>query len=171
MLLWYLFVAGSPRIALFHFLFQHNIYIIASGSMSFRLAPSPIKSVIFEELLRVTDSLLRQLLLIASNVDSFFFRRLAPSAIKSMIPEELLRVTDCLLRQLLLIAFTGERVYDDNFRATYNLTHWGRDKMAAISQTTLSIAFSWMKMLEFRLIFHWSLFLSVQLTIFQHWFR
>ena len=28
----------------------------------------------------------------------------------------------------------------------------------------------WMKMLEFRLNFHWSLFLRVQLTIFQHWF-
>ena len=51
------------------------------------------------------------------------------------------------------------------------LTHWGRDKMAAIWQTTLSIAFSWMKMLVFRLNFHWSLFLRVQLTIFQHWFR
>ena len=30
------------------------------------------------------------------------------------------------------------------------LTHWGRDKMAAFSQTTLSNAFSWMKILEFR---------------------
>ena len=50
-------------------------------------------------------------------------------------------------------------------------THWGPDKMAAISQTTLSITFSWMKMLELRLNFHWSLFLRVQLTIFQHWFR
>ena len=38
-----------------------------------------------------------------------------------------------------------------------NSTHWGRDKMAAISQTTLSIAFSLMKMLEFQLNFHWSL--------------
>ena len=45
------------------------------------------------------------------------------------------------------------------------LTHWGRDKMDAISQTTLSIAFSWMKMLEFWLNFHWSLFLRVQLTM------
>ena len=27
-----------------------------------------------------------------------------------------------------------------------SLTHWGRDKMAAVSQTTLSNAFSWMKM-------------------------
>ena len=51
------------------------------------------------------------------------------------------------------------------------LTHWGRDKMDAISQTTLSNAFLWMKMLEFWLKFHWSLFLRVQLTIFHHWFR
>ena len=46
-----------------------------------------------------------------------------------------------------------------------SLTHWGRDKMAAVSQTTLSNAFSWMKMLEFRLRFHLSLSLRVQLTI------
>ena len=32
-------------------------------------------------------------------------------------------------------------------------------------------AFSWMKMYDFRLRFHWSLFLRVQLTISQHWFR
>ena len=51
------------------------------------------------------------------------------------------------------------------------LTHWGRDKMDAISQMTFSSAFSWMKMFELKLKFHWSLFLRVQLTIFQHWFR
>ena len=45
------------------------------------------------------------------------------------------------------------------------LTHWGRDKMVAVSQTTLSNAFSWMKMSEFRLRLHLSLFLRVQLTI------
>ena len=38
-------------------------------------------------------------------------------------------------------------------------------------QTAFSNAISWMKMFEFRLKFHWSLFLKVQLTIFQHWFR
>ena len=53
----------------------------------------------------------------------------------------------------------------------YVLTHWGRDKMAVIFQTTFSSGFSWTKMYEFRLKFHWSLFLRVQLTIFQHWFR
>ena len=41
--------------------------------------------------------------------------------------------------------------------------------MDAISQTTFSSAFSWMKMFEFRLKFHWNMFLRVQSTIFQHW--
>ena len=50
-------------------------------------------------------------------------------------------------------------------------THWGRDKMAAILQTTHSNAFSWIKMLELGLIFHWSLFLMVESTILHHWFR
>ena len=50
------------------------------------------------------------------------------------------------------------------------LTHWGRDKMDAISQMTFSNAFSWMKMFEFRLKFHWSLSPRVQLTVFQQWF-
>ena len=39
------------------------------------------------------------------------------------------------------------------------LTLWDRDKMDAISQTTISNAFSWMKMFWFRLKFHWSVFL------------
>ena len=42
------------------------------------------------------------------------------------------------------------------------LTHWGRYKMTTISQTRLSNAFPWMKILGFRLKFHWSLFLWVQ---------
>ena len=54
---------------------------------------------------------------------------------------------------------------------SFLLTHWARDKMDAISKTTFSSAFSWMKMFEFRLKFHWGLFLRVQLTIFHHWFR
>ena len=45
------------------------------------------------------------------------------------------------------------------------------DKMAAISQTTFSNTFLWMKILYLDSNFHWSLFLRVQLTIFQHWFR
>ena len=51
------------------------------------------------------------------------------------------------------------------------LSHWGRDKMDAVSQTMFSNAFSWIEMYESRLKFHWSLFLRFQLTVFPHWFR
>ena len=51
------------------------------------------------------------------------------------------------------------------------LTHWDRDEMDAIMQTTFSSALFWKKMFEFRLKFHWRLFLRVKFTIFQHWFR
>ena len=51
------------------------------------------------------------------------------------------------------------------------LTHGGRGKVEAISQTPFSSAFSWMKSYEFWLKFQWDLFLSVHLSIFQHWFR
>ena len=51
------------------------------------------------------------------------------------------------------------------------LTHWVRDKIAAISQTTFYIAFSWMKIYAFRLRFHWGLLLWFKLTVFKHSFR
>ena len=38
-----------------------------------------------------------------------------------------------------------------------NITWWGRDKMSTVFQTIFSNEFSWMKMYEFRLEFHWSL--------------
>ena len=50
-------------------------------------------------------------------------------------------------------------------------THWGRDKMCMILQTTFSNAFYWMKIYDLRLIFLRSLFLRVQSTIWQHWYR
>ena len=50
------------------------------------------------------------------------------------------------------------------------LSHRGWDKFFTILQTTFSNAFSWTKMCEFHLRFDWSLFLRVELTIFQHWF-
>ena len=59
----------------------------------------------------------------------------------------------------------------DVFSGVCFLTQWGRDQIDAISQTTFSYAFSRMKMNEFRLGFHWSLFLRLEWTIFQHWFR
>ena len=45
------------------------------------------------------------------------------------------------------------------------------DKSSTISQAVFSDAFSWMVGFEFWLKFHCSLFLSVQLTVTQHWFR
>ena len=44
-------------------------------------------------------------------------------------------------------------------------------QMDAISQTTFSNGFSWMKIFEFWLKFHWSLFPRIQLIIFHHWSR
>ena len=61
-------------------------------------------------------------------------------------------------------------LHDPRSHRGCSLTHWARDKMAAFSQTTLSNALSWMKILEYRFKFRWSLFLRVLLTIFQHWF-
>ena len=43
--------------------------------------------------------------------------------------------------------------------------------MPTILQTIFSNAFSWIKMYEFQLNVHCSLFLRVQSIIFQHWFR
>ena len=45
------------------------------------------------------------------------------------------------------------------------LTLWGRDRRAVIFQTTVSDAFSWMVTYEFRLRFHWILFLRVKLRV------
>ena len=52
------------------------------------------------------------------------------------------------------------------YRAEVILTHWVRDKMAAISQTAYSNAFSCVKICELRLRF-----LRFELTVFQHWLR
>ena len=59
----------------------------------------------------------------------------------------------------------------DTFRLDCILTHWGRDKMAAIFQTIFSNWFSWITMHQLRSRFYWNLFPRVQWTIFQHWFK
>ena len=94
-----------------------------------------------------------------TNDDPFFWRRLATSGHKELTMNKGLTGSQHRFRLQL------------NDQGLSALTHWGRDKMAAIFQTTLSNAFSWMKMLKFRLKFNWSLFLRVQLTIVHHWFR
>ena len=55
----------------------------------------------------------------------------------------------------------------DTVCLTNCLPHWDRDKLGFISQTTFSSALSWMNMW----INHWNLFLMVQLTKSQHFFR
>ena len=47
----------------------------------------------------------------------------------------------------------------------WNLTQWGRVKMAALFQARLSNAFSWMKIYEFLKRFRWNMSPRVQLTI------
>ena len=49
--------------------------------------------------------------------------------------------------------------------------NWGRDKMAAISQTTFWNAFSWMTVVIFWFKFNWNLFPMVQLLISDQWLR
>ena len=61
-------------------------------------------------------------------------------------------------------------LHDINLICT-EITDSDRDKMAMILQRMFSTVFSWMKMLEFRLRFHWSLFLIFELTILQYWVR
>ena len=51
------------------------------------------------------------------------------------------------------------------------LPYFPLNNMVAVSQTSFSDAFSWMKSFVFWSRFHRSLFLGVKLTITQHWFR
>ena len=46
-----------------------------------------------------------------------------------------------------------------------------RQNGSPFSRRHFKIAFSWMKIYELHLRFHWSLFLGVWLRIFQHWFK
>ena len=64
----------------------------------------------------------------------------------------------------------SNNISQTNFELNWQ-PRWGRDKMAAVFQTTFFNMFSWMKIYEFRSKFHWNLFLRVQLTIFRHWYR
>ena len=94
-----------------------------------------------------------------------------------IISEVLWHYLRAISQEMLLISMHDTRLKITDLRLQLHfpganeLTHWGRDEMNNISQTTFSNVFSTMKMFEFRLIFHWSLFPRVQLTIFQHWFR
>ena len=53
----------------------------------------------------------------------------------------------------------------------FSLTHWGRDRMATVSQPSFSNAFLLMKICQHWLWFHLRLFLRAPLPIFQDCFR
>ena len=89
--------------------------------------------------------------------------------ISMIIPFHFLQYGSPLLSsQVILCPASG---WDIKSQGPLVLTHLPLDKMAAISQTTFSNAFSWMKSFVFWFKFRRSLFLRVQLTISQHWFR
>ena len=80
------------------------------------------------------------------------------------LPHSVSRLSELLIMNTKIISY----LFLNKLLLMSHLTHWGRYKMDAISQTTLSNAFSWMKILEFRLKFHWNLFPRFQLIISQH---
>ena len=90
---------------------------------------------------------------------------------KSIICFDQLKTWPECFNKLIYSSYGLSKSSRSNSQPWFFFTHWGLDKMDAISQTTFSSAFSWMKIFWFWLKFHWSLFLRVQLTIFQHWFR
>ena len=73
--------------------------------------------------------------------------------------------------QLGVIFFQLKLVKDAEWLSGNRFTYLPLDKMATNSQMIYSDAFSWMTTFVFWLQFHQSLFLRVQLTISQHWFK
>ena len=104
----------------------------------------------------------------------FFFSKISPLLYGGFQISTAVLTKTCLSFKPTLFGFIPHHGGWSNRRTSgemCRITHCGRDNMAAIFQTTFTNTFSSTKMLEFRLKFHWSLFLRVQLTIFQHWFR
>ena len=60
--------------------------------------------------------------------------------------------------------YMNQELFDGS--SIVSLTHWGRDKMSTIFQTTFSKAFSWKKMCQFWLKFHWNLFLFLRFQLY-----
>ena len=107
---------------------------------------------------------------------SWYIMIIFPSTKETPVLKHLIFILICLLMHCISTAkwktgFSSVLTMEIRQSHVEPLTHWGRDKMTAVYQTTFSNAFSWMKIGEFRLRFHWSLFLWFQLTISQHWFR
>ena len=95
------------------------------------------------------------------NIQSPVSNILAMLYIMTVWHQAITRTNDCLVHWRIFTLIYYSRC----------LTHWDRHKMSVTSQATYSNAFSVMKMYGFRLIYHWIIFLRVQLTIFHYWFR
>ena len=67
----------------------------------------------------------------------------------------------CSVQNFKMIEQLWNKLWSKETLLDLSLTHLPLDKMATILQTTFSKAFCWMKMLEFWLKCHWSLFLRV----------
>ena len=108
---------------------------------------------------------------VTRSFDVFFDLRLNKGWINNVEAGDLRRHRTHYDVTVMLTKPSAELGIDAYSRLSIALTHWGRVRLDAISQTTFSSAFYWMEMYELRLKIHWSLFLRVQLTLFQHWFR
>ena len=64
----------------------------------------------------------------------------------------------------------SKRLYLQLSTNTIIKTHWCREKTAFILQTAYSHTFVRMKTCGLQIIFHWNMFIRVQLTICRHWF-
>ena len=89
---------------------------------------------------------------------------------KILIENKLTHNISSIWNVITSLAVISATLQYSDMKIIFLLAHWGQDRMAASSQMTFSNPFSSMKMHRFCLIFHWSLFPMVQLTIFQHWF-
>ena len=74
-------------------------------------------------------------------------------------------------KERIRLMFETWNFYEIDSLANPPFNSYPLDKMAVISQTIFSSAFSWMKSFVLWLRFHLSLFSGVQLTITQRWFR
>ena len=69
-----------------------------------------------------------------------------------------------------VLSIANERTMKNMGGGITRISHWGRDEMDAIFKT-YSNAFFLIKIYNFWLRFHWTLFPRVQLPMFQNWFR
>ena len=115
---------------------------------------------------------IRQQVIIWTKYDRVYWQMYASLDIDELTKALLQFYFQLILDEVAAIeALTGVGILRIYMTIIYLSTQWDREKIPAVFQTTFSNAFSRMKVYEFRFKFHLSLFLSVQLTITQPWFR